>query len=492
MKQQLGLLESGKTAAEQQAASQEKEKRAALDAVEGLKQQIGGHEASKVEALQAKEALQQELTGHKEAGAQAAKAMEELKKQAALQEEAVKTLSATCAASEEVPYLSTDVFHKVLGILGEATSAGYGSVKEQYPDWDAQLMSLAWAVTNVSMEQVQEAAAVQIEALRKQVAELSSVLTVQALEAADKAKVQALDLHKTHLEPHVAPHMEQAQVQLAEAQKQGQELYAAHVEPHMGMAMELYSKLVQPHVETARSSLLSAYSTATEQATAAVAMLSDVAKGGVREKLSVLTADSRFQALEEMLSPKSLKFGQKTLRFPRGLLDIGAALVQLTLVAVVLFVVAWRLCLKTLFWRLGMKVFGKKAISMSLLAVKVCRWMLATVVSLALNSLSWALGLANMVTCLGVMSAICTAFVYGVELSVLLGMGVSKGLTLPMRVAAGLAVGLLWGLVVGPSTLCRCCMRRKAAKAKKETTGKAKATPKPADAKAAANSGKKK
>ena len=56
-----------------------------------------------------------------------------------------------------------------------------------------------------------------------QVAELSSVLTVQALEAADKAKVQALDLHKTHLEPHVAPHMEQAQVQLAEAQKQGQE-----------------------------------------------------------------------------------------------------------------------------------------------------------------------------------------------------------------------------------------------------------------------------
>ena len=146
MKQQLGLLESGKTAAEQQAASQEKEKRAALDAVEGLKQQIGGHEASKVEALQAKEALQQELTGQKEAGVQAAKAMEDLKQQAALQEEAVKTLSATCAAIEEVPYLSTDVFHKVLGILGEATSAGYGSVKEQYPDWDAQLMSMAWAV----------------------------------------------------------------------------------------------------------------------------------------------------------------------------------------------------------------------------------------------------------------------------------------------------------------------------------------------------------
>ena len=136
--------------------------------------------------------------------------------------------------------------------------------------------------------------------------------------------------------------------------------------------------------------------------------------------------------------------------------------------AVLVHVVAWRLCLKTLFWRLGMKVFGKKAISMSLLAVKVCRWMLATVISLALTSLSWALGLANMVTCLGVMSAICTAFVYGVELSVLLGMGVSKGLTLPMRVAAGLAVGLLWGLVLGPSTLCRCCMRRKAAKAKKE------------------------
>ena len=35
-----------------------------------------------------------------------------------------------------------------------------------------------------------------------------------------------------------------------------QELYAAHVEPHMGMAMELYSKSVLPHVETARSACL--------------------------------------------------------------------------------------------------------------------------------------------------------------------------------------------------------------------------------------------
>lgn len=500
MKQKLGQLESGKTAAEQQAATQEKEKKEALDAVEALKLQIGGHEASKVEALQAREALQQELASQKEASAQAAKAFEDLQQQAAVHEETAKALSATCAASEEMPYLSTDVFHKVFGILSEAASAGYGSIKEQYPDLDAQLNSMAWAVTNVSMEQVQAAASVQIEALRKQVAELSSVVTAQALEAADKAKAATLDLHKTHLEPHVEKHLPEVQVQLAEAQKQGEELYAKHVEPHVGPAWELYSKSVQPHVDTARSSLLSAYSAATEQA---MATLSDLpGLGCVKDKLSALAADSRFQALEEMVSPKAVKIGQRTLRFPRGMLDIAAALFQLTLVAVVLFVVAWRLCLKTLFWRLGMKVFGKKAISMSFLAVKVCRWLLATVISLALTSLSWALGLANMVTCLGVMSAICTGFVYGVELSVLLGMGVSKGLTIPMRVAAGLAVALLWGLVVGPSTLCGCCgvCGRKKAKAKKaeaNVKAKAKATSKPAadakaDAKAAAASGKKK
>lgn len=464
LQQQAGALQ-------QQAVASEAAKNEALQAVEHLKQQIGGHEAAKAEALEAVEGLKSEVAGHAQAKEAVLKEVEDLKKQAAHQEEVAKNLTATCAAGDEMPYLSTDVFSKVLDILVDVTSAGFDSIKETYPDWDAQLASVAWTITNSSMEQAQ--------VLSAQVAELSTQLAAQAYDAADKAKAAATDLHKTHVEPHLGEH-------LSTAQKEGMELFATHVEPRLGTARTVYKESVHPHVDSASTVLLGSVATLTEQAKMVSGMVSEATKGGLTGTLSAWAATSgHLKALQDMdlLSPKSLQIGSRVLKFPRGVLDISAAAVQLLFVAFIFFIVAWRLCLKTLLWRLGVKVFGLRAVNVAKFMLRLCKRAVSMAVGLSLNLMLWALGLMNMVTCLSLLSAVGCCLVYGIELSVLLGLGVTKGLSLPVRLAAGLAIGLLCGLVLGFGTLCGCCgicwrkkrVAAKADKAKKAETNGAKA-----------------
>jgi len=483
-----GALEAAKSEAERKAAASEAAKtqadaanKEALESLEHLKLQIGGHEAAKVEALQAVEALKQQAqataAGHEQAQAALRQSVQEMKRRAAEHEERANHLTATCQNSEEMPYLSSDIFYKVFNILADVTSVGVDGLKETYPDFDKQLTEVAWTVTNISMEQVQT--------LSAQASELSAQLASQAYDAADKAKAATLELHRTHVEPHLGAH-------LAEAQKQGMDLYASHVEPHLGTARSMYAESVHPHVDTAGAVLREALAVAGAQARAALAVASDLRSGGLittlSSTLSAYVSDAHLKMLQEMelLAPRAIQVGHRVLKFPRGMLDIVAALVQLALVGFVAFVVAWRLFLKTLLWRLGVKVFGIRVLGAASRCLRLCRAAVGLAVGLTLRLMSWALGLVNMVTCFGLMSAISAAFVYGTELSLLLGLGVSKGLSLPLRLGIGLALGLVWSLAVGWGTLCACCglCRRRQKKSveakpakKAEANGVAKAKP---------------
>jgi len=363
--------------------------------------------------------------------------------------------------AKAVPYLD---FETLTGLLGELHTLSVGDGPSE------AFASTAWLPSNISEHwaTVTEQAMLALDGMKEKATALSASAAEAAQGATEKATKVAQDLHKS-LEPHIGDHFEH-----------GMKAYKEDLEPHVETAREVASiklREAQEMFKQGSSALL-------ESSTTAVGSLTDNMQV-FRLLSSDVLGDYQTVAGEKVrqaMAPAVYTVGGRTFRFGRGLVDMIAAGTQLLLFAYLLFILVWRIFLRTVLWKLGMKLFGRNMMALLLRTLRLCISVLRACLRLLWGTFMQLLGMTMSLTTLSFTTLVFLGIVYGVEVSVLLGMGLSKGLKLRYRLAISGALGLLTFLVM--------VVRGRMKRAKKSnvngsngSNGKAKHAEKPAPAK---------
>lgn len=377
------------------------------------------------------------------------------------------------AQQSEVPYFSAEVFTHSVGALRHFSNlaAAHGKAAVPVPEWVSmdKLAGPAKAAANASLAAFTKGkshatnfAFVALETGKKS----ASAATSAALEAGKKA----------------APYAETYYAA-------GMELYEKHAKPAISKSRNLYAEKVHPHlgrhVGLAHEKLTHAAGATMEKSKTLIPLVqqyAEVARVNVQAQMNSLQGpifDKLLSIVTKVTEPRSFTIGGRKFSFPWGFLDIFLLTIQVLVFSFVALVIGWKFFLKTLLWKIGLKLLGRKMlIGVSYSVIKVSYRITRLLVSITLYSVRKFLRLVY----LAVLLVLFCAIGLGAALSAARGAAIAKpDLVVDMGIvlAAGLCLGLLLFLCVW----CQCCCRKKATKAKavKETKEQSKKkTPPPA------------
>jgi len=325
--------------------------------------------------------------------------------------------------SKGVPYLD---FETLTGLLGELHTLSLGDASPT-----EALSSATWMPANISEHwaSVTEQAMLALDGIKEKATALSATAAEAAQGASEKATLLAQDLHKS-LEPHIGDHIES-----------GMKAYKEDLEPHVETAKEVAAiklREAQEMIKQGSSALLESSSTAVGSLTENLQVFRLLSTDMLGEYQSVAG-----EKVRQAMAPAAYTIGGKTFHFSRGLLDMLAAGIQLVLFAYLLFIIVWRIFLRTLLWKLGMKLLGRNVMAIVLRSLRLCISIIRSCLRLVWGTTFRLLGMAMSLTTLSFTTLIFFGVVYGVEVSVLLGMGLGKGLNLRHRLMVSGVLGLL-------------------------------------------------
>jgi len=448
--------EQQKQQAQQELEVTRQEKQQVMQTLEQVKQEKDMLSSQKAQAEQAAHQmdgmLQKFQTDMANLQAEASKEKSVLKQEldtlkAAMEAQAAAAAEAA-ASAKAVPYLD---FESLTGLLGELHSVSLGEISSE------AIPAASWLSANITEHwlTVTEQAMSTLDSIKEKAATLRATAAEAAQGAAEKATLVAQDLHK-QLEPHIGEHV-----------KAGMEAYKEDLEPHVETAKEVASaKLLEAQELLKRGS-----STLLESSTVAMGSFGDNIQALRLQSSDIL--DQSFSMASEKLSwamsPSAYQLGGKTIKFSRGLIDIVAAGAQILLLAYLLFIIVWRIFLRTLLWKLGLKFVGRNTFKVATGSLRLAFSFVRLSFSIVWGLFLQAVGVVQSVTSLSIWTLIFLGIVYGIEVSVLLGMGVGKGLKLRYRLLISGGLGLL---VWFSFAVRRCSRKAKSSSSSPETNGK--------------------
>lgn len=372
----------------------------------------------------------------------------------ALQEK-IKSLEVELAKAKELsgkakgdstaglPYASFQILEKSFSTVSELVNEGLGSTQIPMPDLSiGELSSTAWNKANKSYAQAKE--------LITQAAPVVSSTAALAQQKAGEASAVASDIYATHLKDHVGEYVTVSV-----------DVYGKHLSPHVTTAQKMYYESVYPHITEGSKVLSGSLSSILEQGmelSKDISVADGLGTAFTKVKASSQSLDFALSKISFVFETKTLKFLGRTFSFPYGYIDIASAALQIFCVAFLVLYLTWKLFLKTLVWNILLKVIGRKILYGTVTTtLKLCykiTWLLQKIlwslISLALRAIFFAVKL--LITCsmgLGLVTGADKAAQAGLQKS-----AKDFGVTLEMRLAASLAIGMLF-------YCCCCCGKRK-------------------------------
>jgi hypothetical protein len=336
----------------------------------------------------------------------------------------------------EVPYFSTQVIVDSLGsVTGLAMNKG--------------------SFDNVDLTPVYSATSATKEALSKaseQATAAASSSLAKATEALKVAAERAQDLHGKHASQHTEQYY-----------KTAVETYTEHLEPHVATARKAYYDSVHPHVGAVPGKIYDGVGAAVEGGKKLPPILADF-MNTARTSVSEASKGPLGTQLGFLVKPQAFTVMGRTFRFNHGFLDVALAAVQGLIAAYLAFKILGQLLLRTIVWRIGVQLLGKKVclgLTSTLIKVsyKGTKIVLSLLFSLVLTVFALSLSFLFLFIC----GAVGIAILHAIETSF------TVGLTHRMRLLVGASVGSLFFLI------CRikCCRRKKVEKKpEKATNGK--------------------
>jgi len=279
-----------------------------------------------------------------------------------------------------------------------------------------------------------------MDAIRLNVADFSTVATKTVTESAKKASAAAIQMHKEHLEPHLDQHL-------------------AALQPHITKAKAMYSEKLDVHVQTVQNQALSIAAQTQTLAPQYYQKLQDSAQQ-VIQKVGNNKMPVQFDMNTINLQPLEFEFGGYVFNFPLGWLDVGLALVQ----ALVLLYVAAKLAYVTIYilWK-----FVVKGLLVGVGYRLLCKRILKIVL--------WCTVKALKITIYAVKSTLC--FTIKATFSVSTGAALAVGVTklaklaqheLDVSIQTGLFVAFAILLQLMCTCCCKCCSKRASSKKQAE------------------------
>lgn len=377
----------------------------------------------------------------------------------------------------EVPYFSAEVLTHSVGALRHLVSlaAERSKATVPIPEWASaeKLVGPTQAVANASLAAFQKAR------------EHAGTAAIMALETGKRSASSATTVAQELYGKHAAPY---AETYVTE----GAKLYEAHVAPAVASGRKLYTEKVHPHlgrhVGLAHEKLTVAAGAAYEHGKTLAPVVkeyAEVARLNAQAWLNSLQGpifDKMWAVLEKITEPRSFSIAGRKFSFPWGFVDICLLAIQVFIFGFLGLVITWKLFLKTLLWKIGLKFLGRKMIiGVTYSVIKVSYRTTRLLASITVFLVRKTLRLAYL--------AVLLSFFCG--LGLLTSLSASRGLAIAspgvaidqgVLLIAGLCLGLLLFLCTWCS--CCCCRKRRAKdKAPPSTAKKAERKTQPANEK---------
>lgn len=364
----------------------------------------------------------------------------------------------------EIPYFSAEVLTHSVGALRHFSNLAlaHGKAAMPVPEWVSmdKLVGPTQAVANASLVALQAAK------------EHGSTIALMGLETGKKSAMLVTDAAQDLYSKKAAPYAETYVTA-------GTELYKTHVSPAMANGRKLYAEKVHPHlgrhVGLASEKLTVAAGAAYEHGKTLVPLIqqyAEVARVNVQAQLNSLQGpifDKLLNVIRKITEPQTFTIGGRKFSFPWGFLDIILLTVQVIVFSCVALVITWKFFLKTLLWKIGLKLLGRKMlIGVSYSVIKVSYRITRILVFLSYYLVRKVLQLVY----LAVLCVACCG------MGLFLSLSAGKGATLAkpdLVIDAGalLIAGFCLGLMFFLCTWCKCCCcRKRAPKLKAAKDGK--------------------